>query len=168
MDPFTAPEISRDRAEQLLESFATHRYGAEIVSDNDRLAFDARSITGEPLELKACALRVRDGSSRRRGRWYIREWSHNELLAERGRYLLGVYDHTPEIVAVASIPAARIEELLSASEWFDCYSSENGGLATQLTYTRVFPSLDARLSTSLEPVSSSSSDRAVSDGGARR
>ena len=115
-DPFTPPELSRENAEQLLEAFATHRYGAEIVSDNDRLAFDARSISGEPLELKACALRVRDGASRRRGRWYIREWSHNELLAERGRYILGVYDRTPEIVAVASIPAARIEQLLSAKE----------------------------------------------------
>ena len=152
-DPFEPPELTRERAEVLLERLAVDRYGAELIGADGPGWIDARSSAGDPLELKACALRIRDGSSRRRGRWLIRRESHETLLRERGRYLLGVYDARPEIVAIANVPAERVDRALEGCSWFECRSSDRGGDATQLTHSEVFPELDQRLT---DPVPSRS------------
>jgi len=51
----------------------------------------------------------------------------------------------PEIVAVANVPAERVEQLLAGSSWWTCESSEQGGDATQLAFSEVFPALDQQI-----------------------
>jgi hypothetical protein len=144
-DPFEPPSITRERAEGLLTELAEDRYGAEPFGPSGPAWADAEGPAGNPIELKACALRIRDGASRRRGRWLIRRRSHETLLRERGRYVFGVYDSAPEIVAVANVPAERVEQLLGGASWWECESSEQGGDATQLAFTELFPALDQQI-----------------------
>lgn len=144
-DPFEPASITRERAEGLLTRLAEERYGVEPFGPDGPLWADGEGPAGNPIELKACALRIRDGSSRRRGRWLIRRESHETLLLERGRYVLGVYDSRPEIVAVANVPAERVEQLLGGASWWECDASEHGGDATQLPFRELFPELDQRI-----------------------
>lgn len=145
-DPLETPGISRERAEALLEELAADRYGAELLAPDGPGWYDALAADGSPIELKACAVRVRDGRSRRRGRWLVRQRSHRELLEADGRYVLGVYDARPRIVAVANVSAERVDRLLAdAGAWFSCPSSDQGGDAKQLRYATIFPELDELL-----------------------
>jgi hypothetical protein len=142
---FEPAGISRERAEDLLEELAVDRYGVELFGFDGPEWADAEGPAGTPIELKSCALRVRDGRSRRRGRWLIRKRSHERLLREHGRYVLGVYDSAPTVVAVANVSAERVDSLLSGGEWFECASSDQGGPAKQVRYAELFGSLDQRL-----------------------
>ncbi|WP_332898730.1 hypothetical protein [Haladaptatus sp. CMSO5] len=97
---------------------------------------------GAPIEIKACRARMTDGASTRRGRWWIRERSHERLLAAEGAYVLAVYDPdcVDSIRRLALLDARTVDSLIET--WSPCGASHHAEYAARLPWSRVFDSLD--------------------------
>jgi len=90
--------------EQIKRLLPEAEYGAEEV---DCIFF------GDPLEIKSCQLRVQantqKGSNTISGRFYLRDYQHNYLVENGGRYILVVMDgdlivHTRMVLAEKLLP----------------------------------------------------------------
>jgi hypothetical protein len=90
---------------------------------------------GTDVEIKSCM--ARNGEDQRRGRFYIRELQHQELLERGGVYLFAVTEPTPERepIALKIVPASTVDSLVSS--WHDCRDRAARGY-TQLTWSRLF------------------------------
>lgn len=107
----------------------------------DAIALEAVTIpAGVEVEIKACARRISDGSTDRRGRFYLRRAQHEALLDRGAWYLFVVYEgdveqdgEIEEVVAMVAIPARVVDELVST--WTD--AGPGRGEATQITWSRL-------------------------------
>jgi len=65
----------------------------DVVLDSD-LVVDGEYVasSGTPVQVKLCQWRVRDGQSRRQGRWLLYQDSLKALVDARGLLALGVHD----------------------------------------------------------------------------
>lgn len=90
---------------------------------------------GTDVEIKSCM--VRNGEDQRRGRFYIRELQHQELLERDGVYLFAVTEPTParEPIALKIVPASTVDSLVSS--WIECRDRAARGYA-QLSWSRIF------------------------------
>lgn len=107
----------------------------ERVSDDDVTWHDARTTApmtaserlpmrglvvvvpaGTPVEIKGARLRISDGASTRRGRFYVKKRAHDRLQAAAGVYLLAVYCTD---TATSDPVRARLVVLASALEVFE-------------------------------------------------
>lgn len=100
--------------------------------------------TNTPVEVKATRLRVNEGSSQRRGRWWLRESSHHALVEADGEYALGVYDPAPDggVLSLALRPAWWVGERVSA--WSPCGVGHPADRAACVPWSRVFDPADVR------------------------
>jgi hypothetical protein len=71
-----------------------------------------------PAEVKATRLRVQESSSQRRGRWWLRESSHQALVEADGEYALGIYTPGEGVITLALRPAWWVGERITS--WSPC------------------------------------------------
>jgi hypothetical protein len=115
---------------------------------------------GTDVEIKSCM--VRYGEDQRRGRFYLREQQHDELLDRGGVYLFAVTEPTPERepVALKIVPASTVDSLVPS--WHDCRDRAATGY-TQLSWSRLFATgevePDGELPDRTEPATRSSSSQ---------
>lgn len=91
-----------------------------------------------PIEIKAAKLETSNGSQRDTpGRFYLRSTQHDDLDQANAAYAFTVYhepDDTPEIAAIALLPARRVQDLI---EWYDV--DARGVSVAKLAWPRVLP-----------------------------
>ena len=92
---------------------------------------------GTLAEIKACRIWVSDGSSRRRGRWWIRKSSHDRLVEADGTYVLGIYNETTNEIPRLALVAARTVDTMIES-WSACGPGHRADRCAQLSWSRVF------------------------------
>ncbi|QLG62190.1 hypothetical protein [Halorarum salinum] len=149
-----ANEIGEDLELRITESESA----LEHVPKTETFRYDARTTTllegrperplagvllleeGTPVEIKTTRPWVRNGVGRCRGRFYIKQPSHEVLLEAGGAYYLAVYERrqTPsgpevEIVAAIIVPASIVEELRGS--W--CETGRADGPVARLSWTAV-------------------------------
>lgn len=103
------------------------------AGDVDELVLDGIDVVeaGTPIEFKAAAYRISDGTGIRRGRLNLRKQQHETLLENDGVYLAAVYeldedeleaadqdDELPlEVLGLLAVPAERVETEYR-SDWY--------------------------------------------------
>lgn len=144
-----------------VETTVRERWGFELVSDDPEAPwwFDARATAdtsydvgytsfgtiaaGTPIEVKAARYRITDGRTTRRGRWWIRESSHDRLVENDGEYALAVYDTDPErenaVLALSLRPAWWVDQLVTWSTWRPRHQADR---AARVPWSQVFESDD--------------------------
>jgi hypothetical protein len=96
---------------------------------------------GQPVDAKACALRVRDGDTTRRGRFWIDVANHRLLDDSGGLYAFAVYDPAgPEVLSIQLIRAARLPEHVPGLK----IDPERTGSRVQIRFPELFPQLESR------------------------
>jgi hypothetical protein len=138
-----------EEAGLLVEQAACDRWHLEHVANNgnepqcyDAIATeetDVEGVTvGDKIDAKACAVRVKSGSSTRRGRWWFSRSNHEKLLARDGLYGLGVYGtDSGNVLRLALIDASTIDGHLS---WSGCGDRHPSDEQAQLRWPEVFTS----------------------------
>jgi hypothetical protein len=99
-----------------------------------------------PVEVKAARYRVREGGSRRRGRWWLRESSHRALVDADGEYALAVYDPAPEpdggVLALTLRPAWWVGARVTS--WSPCGPGHRADRAACVPWSCAFDPVDVR------------------------
>lgn len=119
-------EMSRSLSKDIgaaIEELLCDRYGWHHRGDGSIEEPDARHPSGRPIEIKAAAVEISDGSSSRSGRFYLRERAHRDLLDHGGDYALCVYELDEsaeeiaegiEILSTVILPARFVDPLIGS------------------------------------------------------
>ena len=150
-------EYASDNADwgRTVETAACNRWNLEaIASDpNEPWWYDARVVAriddlegefgavpaGTPVETKAARYRIQNDGLRR-GRWWIAESSHEQLLEADGEYALAVYAPGEGVLAMAMRPAWFVDDLVTS--WTRCGSGHYAQRSTQIPWNRAFDEKD--------------------------
>ncbi|MFC7047319.1 hypothetical protein ACFQH6_19590 [Halobacteriaceae archaeon GCM10025711] len=98
---------------------------------------------GTPVEVKSCQARVEDGSSTRRGRWWIRKGAHDQLVEVGGEYALAVGGPDTGIHRTVLVSARTVDRLIEQhATWSPTGSSHSAEAAARLPWTAVFAEAD--------------------------
>jgi|GEM_PF-1445349 len=92
------------------------KYCEELIREKVPELQESENVDGElfgsPLEIKSCQVQVfrSDKKTPRSGRFYLRDYQHDFLLENRGRYIFAVLNgeqivHTKMILASRLLPA---------------------------------------------------------------
>ena len=130
-EPVGAVAIGNRKAKRngrIAEILATILYDTEISAN----AVIDGEYHGRPLEVKACQQWVLDANtsnSRRRGRFWIAQKQHKELLEGDGFYAFFVLDEHGDYLVSKLVSAREVSE----------YAGHESNI--QITWTKVFPEL---------------------------
>ena len=110
------------------------------LSPGDRLrVLETTHVPAEtPVEIKGAQQWISNGSGRRRGRWYVKRQSHDELCAADGLYLLAVYEAGGVIEAIVAVPATDLDELL-AGRWCATDATWGADGVAKVAWSQVLP-----------------------------
>lgn len=98
--------VSRDLG-AAAEQRVLEREGFVSVPNGEATWCDARTDTGQPVEIKGCIHERSKGDRTAPGEWWIQRRNHDRLLAERGLYALVVYE--PERMRTGGLDVAIVE-----------------------------------------------------------
>jgi hypothetical protein len=124
-----------------IERRVCERTGWSRLEDDRVDEPDAVDATGTPIEIKAAALEISDGTRTRSGRWYLRQRAHEELIERDGSYCLVVYEledggdlEDIEILSTTIVPARILESLIGSWSPVD---RAGEGAVSMLAHSRV-------------------------------
>lgn len=123
-----------------LEREVADRLGFEHVEDDCEGHVDAYTPAGDAVEVKGARQWIADGSSRRRGHWWIQLDNHTRLLQDDGFYALVVYCRDGTRVSfehIALVPARFVDVVI------DTWTTVGDGhvdtdAATRVPWSRLF------------------------------
>lgn len=93
-----------------------------------------------PVEIKACQLRISNGTGTRRGRIYIKRRAHEQLRDEDGVYLVTVYDTNSvadPLLAMLILPVDVIDAV--GLTWIDVSDDRDEDQVAKLSWSRLIP-----------------------------
>lgn len=134
-----------------VETAACERWDLSLVADEPEAPWwhDAEATrpidgspfgtiaAGTPIDAKAARYRIDNGSPRR-GRWWLRQSSHEKLVAEDGEYALAVYSPESGVLAMRLVPAWWVDE--EVTRWSPSGSRHRSDRSAQIPWSRVFAS----------------------------
>jgi len=113
-----------------MDARVSHHISMGTVDLSDVLCLEA----GTPVEIKGACIRINDGSDQtRRGRFYIKHDSHQQLFESGGVYCFVVYDR--EILATAWVRPETVDEI--AGTW--CEVDRAHGAVCKIPWSKVIP-----------------------------
>lgn len=131
---------AKEIGEDLEYRIVTGADDLRLVGDREAEWHDAKIDDDVPLDVKACAVRIPDGESTRRGRFYIKEPPHERLVAAGGVYLFAIYDDDREIIAQKRVPAIAIDDV--DTHWMDAPDDRSFDRYAQVSWGKLFDPAD--------------------------
>ncbi|MFB6114387.1 MAG: hypothetical protein ABEJ58_09855 [Halodesulfurarchaeum sp.] len=133
-----------------VEDLAADRLDAEVVPDHEAYWFDLETASGEPVDVKGCRRRIKDGhrygeQQYRAGRFWIPREYHERLVENDGYYALIVYEEQSgdiEVVRFALLPAAFLEPYIGEWSTTGDRTRHSADEAAKIRHTSVFPGLE--------------------------